>query len=83
VETSDFLAYLQFKVEFIFEQKKLNMDKHETNGHCLLQNGSDEDFELMGDMPREDPVIVEVRNLKQNIFFLLFNCSVVVHVIMK
>jgi hypothetical protein len=83
VETSDFLAYLQFKVEFIFEQKKLNMDKHETNGHSLLQNGSDEDFELMGDMPREDPVIVEVRNLKQNIFFLLFNCSVVVHVIMK
>lgn len=31
------------------------------NGHSLLQNGSDEDFELMGDLPKEDPVILEVK----------------------
>jgi hypothetical protein len=37
------------------------MDKHEINGHSSLQNGSDEDFELMGDMPKEDPVIIEVK----------------------
>ena len=37
------------------------MDKPQTNGHSLVQNGSDEEFELMGDMPREDPVILEVK----------------------
>jgi hypothetical protein len=33
-------------------------------------NGSDEEFELMGDMPREDPVIAKV-NLSIN--KILFN----------
>jgi hypothetical protein len=42
------------------------MDKIQLNGHSSLQNGSDEDFELMGDMPREDPVIIEVKNFKLN-----------------
>jgi hypothetical protein len=37
------------------------MDKQQTNGHSSLQAGSDEDFELMGDMPKEDPVIIEVK----------------------
>jgi hypothetical protein len=45
------------------------MNKYDTNGHSSLQNGSDEDFELMGDMPREDPIVVEVKiNLKLIIF---------------
>lgn len=33
--------------------------KH-TNGHSSMQNESDEDFELMGDLPREDPLVLEV-----------------------
>ena len=36
------------------------MDKQKLNEHSSLHNGSDEDFELMGDMPREDPVVIEV-----------------------
>jgi hypothetical protein len=41
------------------------MEKHQTNGHSSFQNGSDEDFELMGvgDMPREDPVVIEVNKI--------------------
>ena len=39
------------------------MDKYQDDDHSLLQNGSDEDFELMGDMPREDPIIIEVKKL--------------------
>ncbi|CAF0950055.1 unnamed protein product [Adineta ricciae] len=42
------------------------MDKPQTNGHSLLQNGSDEEFELMGDMPREDPVVLERRRSRNN-----------------
>ncbi len=73
METSDFFAYLQFKVEFSFEQKSVNMDKQQINGNSSLLNGSDEDFELMGDMPKEDPVIIEVKkNIKTN-FELLFS----------
>jgi len=37
------------------------MDKNST-----LQNGSDEDFELMGDMPKEDPIIIERRRKRNN-----------------
>ena len=36
------------------------MDKSKTNGPGTLQNGSDEDFEFMTDIPKEDPVIIEV-----------------------
>ncbi|UJR37042.1 hypothetical protein I4U23_029747 [Adineta vaga] len=42
------------------------MDKISMNGHSSLQNGSDEDFELMGDMPKEDPIIIERRRLRNN-----------------
>ena len=38
------------------------MNNEQINGHSSLQNGSDEDFELMGDMPKEDPIIVEVKS---------------------
>ncbi len=31
------------------------------NGYSPLKTGSDDDFELMGDMPKEDPVIAEVK----------------------
>jgi len=41
------------------------MNKNQMNGNSSLKTGSDEDFELMGDMPREDPVIAEV---KQKLF---------------
>lgn len=36
------------------------MNHYERNGHSSVQNGSDEDFELMGDFPREDPLVLEV-----------------------
>ncbi len=34
-------------------------------------NGSDEDFELMGDMPKEDPIIAKVNFSMNNIFINL------------
>ncbi len=37
------------------------MNDKQTNGHVSLQNGSDEDFEFMNELPKEDPVIIEVR----------------------
>jgi len=37
------------------------MDKQQISGYSSFQNGSDEDFELMGDVPKEDPVIIEVK----------------------
>ena len=43
------------------KERSLAMDNLQTNGHSSLQNGSDDEFELMGDMPREDPIIVEVK----------------------
>ncbi|CAF1063094.1 unnamed protein product [Rotaria sordida] len=42
------------------------MNNEQINGHSSLQNGSDEDFELMGDMPKEDPIIVERRRFRNN-----------------
>ncbi|CAF3450101.1 unnamed protein product [Rotaria sp. Silwood1] len=36
------------------------------NGHSSLHNGIDEDFELMGDMPKEDPIVVERRRIRNN-----------------
>ena len=48
-------------------------------------NGSDEEFEIMGDMPREDPVIAKV-NLSINkiwIDFIEILFSVVFYVKMK
>ncbi len=69
----DLLAYLQFNVESILEQNKLVMDKHQINGHVSLPNGSDEDFELMGDMPKEDPVIIEVNIFKQDFIDIFYN----------
>jgi len=63
------------------------MDKQQINDYSSFQNGSDEDFELMGDMPKEDPVIIEVKNFPLKLlfiyFFYEFNFSVVVNVIMK
>jgi hypothetical protein len=56
------------------------MDKYQING-------SDEDFELMVDVPREDPVIIEVKNFQRkfNFFFnsIIESFSVVINVIMK
>jgi hypothetical protein len=49
------------------------MDKHQINGHVSLPNGSDEDFELMGDMPKEDPVIIEVNIFKQDFIDIFYN----------
>jgi len=40
--------------------------KYIINGHSSLQNGSDEDFELMNDMPKEDPIIIEHRRIRNN-----------------
>jgi hypothetical protein len=37
------------------------MDKYQANGHSSFQTGSDEDFELMTDIPRDDPVVIEVK----------------------
>ena len=45
------------------------MDKNQVNGHSPLQNGTDDDFELMGDMPREDPVIIEVKIFGNEIYY--------------
>lgn len=45
------------------------MDKYQMNGHSSLQNGSDEDFELMVDIPREDLIIIEVKNLQTLVVF--------------
>jgi len=42
------------------------MDKQQINGNSSLQNGIDEDFELMGDMPKEDPIIIERRRIRTN-----------------
>ncbi|CAF2486213.1 unnamed protein product [Rotaria sp. Silwood2] len=42
------------------------MNNPQINGHSSLQNGSDEDFELMGDMPKEDPIIAERRRMRNN-----------------
>ena len=37
------------------------MNQYETNEQLSsFQNGSDEDFELMGDLPREDTLVLEV-----------------------
>jgi hypothetical protein len=47
------------------------MDKNQINTNSLLQNGSDEDFELMGDMPKEDPIIIEVKKFQNKILFFL------------
>ena len=42
------------------------MNKDQLNGHSSLQqNISDEDFELMCDMAKDDPVIVEVKYEKK------------------
>jgi hypothetical protein len=40
------------------------MDKHQINEYSSLENGGDEDFELMGDLPKEDPIIIEVKTFK-------------------
>ena len=37
------------------------MDQSQVNGHASLLNEIDEEFEFMGDIPREDSVIVEVK----------------------
>jgi hypothetical protein len=63
------------------------MDKYQTNDHSSFQTGSDEDFELMTDIPRDDPVVIEVK-IKFTFFFYFhsiieFLFSVVVNVIMK
>jgi uncharacterized Zn finger protein (UPF0148 family) len=42
------------------------MDNDQINGHSSLQNGSDEDFEIMGDLPKEDPIILEHRRQRTN-----------------
>ncbi|CAF1055169.1 unnamed protein product [Adineta steineri] len=42
------------------------MDKIEINGHSSLENGIDDDFELMGDLIKEDPIIIERRRLRNN-----------------
>jgi hypothetical protein len=47
------------------------MDNDQINGHSSLQNGSDEDFEIMGDLPKEDPIILEVPTFQGNLFFSL------------
>ena len=36
------------------------MNQYETNEQLSFQNGSDEDFELMGNLPREDTLVLEV-----------------------
>lgn len=36
------------------------MDKSELNGYSSVHNGIDDDFELMGDIPREDSAVIEV-----------------------
>lgn len=64
------------------------MAHSQVNGYASLSNGSDEDFELMGDLPKEDPIIVEVISFKRQyssvLFFLSWwSSSVVVHVTMK
>ncbi|CAF1247876.1 unnamed protein product [Rotaria magnacalcarata] len=42
------------------------MNDKQTNGHSSLQNGSDGEFELMNDLPKEDPVIIERRRVRNN-----------------
>ena len=64
------------------------MAHSQVNGYASLSNASDEDFELMGDLPKEDPIIVEVISFKRQyasvLFFLTWwSSSVVVHVTMK
>lgn len=39
------------------------MNKSQINGQSSVKNGHDDDFELMGDHPKEDPVIAEVKKL--------------------
>ena len=60
----------------------------QSNGHASLSTASDEDFELMGDLPKEDPVIVEVISFERQFLLVLFLLtwiffSAVEHVIMK
>ena len=45
------------------------MNKSLINGHTPLPTSSDEDFELMGDVPKEDPIITEVKGFQQNFLF--------------
>jgi len=48
------------------------MNKNQINGHSSAKNSHDEDdFELMGDFPKEDPVIAEVKNFPINNIHLL------------
>ncbi|CAF3501453.1 unnamed protein product [Rotaria socialis] len=42
------------------------MNDKQTNGHASLQNGSEEDFEFMNELPKEDPVIIERRRVRNN-----------------
>ncbi len=47
------------------------MAKSQINDYSSLKTGSDEDFELMGDMPKEDPVIAEVKYSSIDKIYLL------------
>ncbi|CAF1261384.1 unnamed protein product [Adineta steineri] len=42
------------------------MDKNQINTCSSGENGHEEDFEFMGDTPKEDPAIAERRRLRQN-----------------
>jgi hypothetical protein len=47
------------------------MTKNQINDYSSSKTGSEEDFELMGDMPKEDPVIAEVKNSSIDKIYLL------------
>ncbi len=49
------------------------MDKSQLNGYSSVYNGTDDDFEFMGDIPREDSAVIEVENLEMKICFFLTN----------
>jgi hypothetical protein len=51
------------------------MDKQQINDYSSFQNASDEDFELMGDMPKEDPVIIEVKNFPLKFYLFIFSMN--------
>jgi len=61
------------------------MDKSQLNGYSSVYNGTDDDFEFMGDLPREDSAAIEVENLEMKIWFFSNSIfySVVDNVIMK
>jgi hypothetical protein len=58
-------AFDELEVKFTFEHE-LIMNPNLVDEHCSLTNHNEDDFEFMGDLPKEDPVVFEVNSSQFN-----------------